>query len=278
MNFARKHFSGSTGRQSVWALLVAAALLVAPGLLAQDGVAEPGADGRQPVVSRVQLQQSLEQAEALANSEAYSAGFREAKRAEAALIRERLLEGDFYVGDQLTITVTGDSGFSGTKAIGPGRVLSLQGLPDIQMRGVLRSEVEAYLTEQIGRYIRDPQVKARPLIRLTIMGGVGKPGFHQMDADIMLSDALMQAGGIGNVTELKRSKVLRGDEEIMDGEAFNKAVTDGVTLDQMNLRAGDVIEVGTKPTKDWFTTLRTFAIIPALIISTYGVGKLFGIF
>src|SRR5690606_10995313 len=131
MNFARKHFSGSTGRRSVWALLVAAAMLVAPGLLAQDGVAEPGADGRQPGVSRVQLQQSLEQAEALANSEAYSAGFREAKRAEAALIRERLLEGYFYVGDQLTITVTGDSGFSGTKAIGPGRVLSLQGLPDI---------------------------------------------------------------------------------------------------------------------------------------------------
>lgn len=278
MNFAPELLTGSTARRSVRALLVAAALALAPGLAAQEGISDPGADGRQPVVTRVQLQQALEQAEALANSEAYSAGFREAKRAEAGLIRERLLEGDFYVGDQLTITMVGDSGFSGTMAIGPGRVLSLRGLPDIQMRGVLRSEAEAYLTEQVGRYVRDPQVKARPLIRLTIMGGVGKPGFHQMDADIMLSDALMQAGGIGNATDLKRSKVLRGEEEIMDGEAFNKAVTDGVTLDQMNLRAGDVLEVGTKPTKDWFQTLRTFAIIPALIVSTYGLGRLFGIF
>jgi protein involved in polysaccharide export with SLBB domain len=110
------------------------------------------------------------------------------------------------------------------------------------------------------------------------MGAIGKPGFYQMDADKMLSDALMDAGGINNGTELKGSKVLRGDEVIIDGEAFTKAVTDGVNLDQLNLRAGDVIEVGTKSKKDWFTTLRTFAVIPALILSTYGLGRLFGIF
>ena len=143
---------------------------------------------------------------------------------------------------------------------------------------MLRSEIEAYLIEQVGRYVRDPQIKVRPLIRLTFMGAVGKPGFYQMDADKMLSDALMDAGGIGNGTELKDSKVTRGDETIIDGDAFAKAVTDGVNLDQLNLRAGDVIDVGQKSKKDWFMTLRTFAVIPALILSSYGLGKLFGIF
>jgi hypothetical protein len=264
-------------RWSVWALLVAA-VFAGPAALRAQEEADPGTSGRRPVVTRAQLQQSLEAAEALANSDAYSASFREAKRDEAALIRERLLEGDFYVGDQISITMIGDSGTTGIKAIGPGRVLTLPGLPDIPMRGVLRSELEAYLTEQVGRYVREPQIKARPTIRLTFMGGVGKAGFYQMDADIMLSDALMQAGGIGNQTELKDSKILRGEDQIMDGEAFNKAVTDGVTLDQLNLRAGDVVEVGIKQPSDWYTTLRTIAVIPALIISTYGIGKLFGIF
>ncbi len=106
----------------------------------------------------------------------------------------------------------------------------------------------------------------------------GSPSGERMAADIMLSDALMQAGGIGNQTELKDSKIMRGEDQIMDGEAFNKAVTDGVTLDQLNLRAGDVVEVGIKKPSDWYTTLRTIAVIPALIISTYGIGKLFGIF
>lgn len=262
-------------RNRVCALLLGAAVPAAGGLSAQ----EPGIEARRPVATRAQLQQSLEEAEAIANSPAYSAAFRDDKRAEAALIRERLLEGDFFIGDMLHVTmIGGDSGISGQKTVGPGRVLTLGTLPDIPMRGVLRAEAEQYLTEQVGRYIRDPQIKVRPLIRLTFMGGIRQPGFYQMDADIMLSDALMQAGGIGNSTDLKRSKILRGDDELMDGETFAKSVADGVSLDQLNLRAGDVIEVGTQNNKDWFTTLRTFAVIPALIISTYGVGKLFGIF
>jgi len=255
-------------------LLLGAAGLAPVGLAAQDAPV----DARRPIVTRAQLQQALEAAEASANSPAYSASFREDKRAEAAQIRERLLEGDFYIGDQLHIVMVGDSAITGIQTIRPGRVLSATGLPDIPMRGVLRSEVEAYLTEQIGRYIRDPQLKVRPLIRLTFMGGIRQPGFYQMDADIMLGDALTQAGGISNATDLQRSRILRGEEELMNGTDFAKAVTDGVSLDQLNLRAGDVIEVGTASSSNWFTTLRTFAIIPGLIISTYGVGKLFGIF
>lgn len=262
---------------SAYALL-GVALISAPARASAQDQDQATVDARRPVATRAQLQQTLEEAEALANSDAYSAGFREEKRQEAALLRERLLEGDFYVGDQISISMVGDSGVNGVKVVGPGRMLTLPGLPDIPVRGVLRSEIEAYLTEQIGRFVREPQIKARALIRLTFMGGVGKPGFYQMDADIMLSDALMQAGGIGNQTELKDSKVTRGSDVIIDGTAFTKAVTDGVNLDQLNLRAGDVIEVGQKSKSDLFTTLRTIAIIPALIVSTYGLGKLFGIF
>jgi protein involved in polysaccharide export with SLBB domain len=275
MNFPTRIVARPSRWTSACALLVAATVFSFAGLAAQE---IPAVDARRPVATRAELQHTLEEAEALANSDAYSASFREDKRQEAALIRERLLEGDFYVGDQILITVTGDSGSSGTRVVGPGRVVTLPGLPDIPVRGVLRSEIEPYLIEQVSRFVRDPQIKARPLIRLTFMGAVGKPGFYQMDADKMLSDALMDAGGIGNGTELKKSKITRGEEVILDGDAFDKAVTDGVNLDQLNLRAGDVIDVGQKKNKDWFTTLRTFAVIPALILSSYGIGKLFGIF
>lgn len=263
-------------RHRVCALLLGVAFVAADDLAAQDIPVE----GRQPIVTRAQLQQAMEEAESIANSPAYSAAFRDDKRAEAALIRERLLDGDFFIGDQLIISMTGDSGISGQQVIRPGRVLTLGGLPDIQMSGVLRSEVEAYLTEQIGRYVRDAQVKVRPLIRLTFMGGVGQPGFYQMDADILLSDALQQAGGIGNSTDIKSSKILRGEDEIeiMDGESFARAIIDGVSLDRLNLRAGDVIEVGAVKTTNWLTSLRTITTLIGLIFSVYGLGKLFGVF
>ncbi len=265
----------------VCALLLALALGSSRTGLAQETPAPPPVptDTHRPLATRAELQAAMEQAEQIANSDAYSAAFRADKRDEAALIRERLSEGDFYQGDQINLAfVGGDSGANGQHTVQFGRVLSLPGLPDIPLKGVLRSELQGYMAEQLGKYFKEPQVKARPLIRLTFLGGVGHAGFIQMDADILLSDALMQAGGIGNQTDLKRSKIRRGDTEILDGEGFNKAIIDGKTLDELNLRAGDEIDVGQKSNKDWFTTLRTFAVIPALIISTYGVGKLLGVF
>lgn len=274
MEIWRDRFMELVGRYRLCALLLGLAFGAPAHLGAQEGTV----DVRQPTVTRAQLQAALAAAEEIANSPAYSASFRDDKRAEAALIRERLLEGDFFIGDHIMIIMAGDSGISGQQVVRPGRVLTLGGLPEIPMRGVLRSEAEEYLTAQIRRYVLNAEVKVRPQIRLTFMGGIKGPGFYQMDADIMLSDALMQAGGISNGTDLKRSKILRGEDEIVDGETFSKAITEGVSLDQLNLRAGDVIEVGAVSRTNWFSTLRTYAIIPGLIISTYGVGKLFGIF
>ena len=256
-------------RLSVWGLL-----FCAPILAAQD----VPVDSRRPLVTRAELQSALDQTEQIAGSEAYSFAFREETRAEAALIRERLLEGDFYVGDQLNIQMVGDSGFSGVQTVQFGRVLVVRGLPDIPMRGVLRSEVQEYIKTQIARFIKDPDVKVRPLIRLTMLGGIGRPGFYQLDADLLLSDALLQTGGISNSTEFKASKVRRGGIEIIDGETIAKAITEGHTLDQLNLRAGDEIEIGLKSKTDFLTTVRKYAAIPALILSTYAVGKLVGIF
>lgn len=258
--------------------LVLLGLLALPhGLLGQDSLPLP-AEGQKPVATRADLEASLAQAEAIASSEGHSSELRDQKRAEARLIRERLREGDFQVGDQITLTVVGDSGVNSTFTVGPGRILSIPKYGDIQMQGVLRSEVQGYLTQQLAHYIKEPEVRARSLVRLSILGGIGKPGFYQLDADMLLSDALQAAGGIGNSTDLKASVVRRGDEEIVAKEVFYEAITVGRTLDALNLRAGDEIEVGQQSTTDWFHTLRTFAIIPAMIVSIYGLGKILGVF
>jgi polysaccharide export outer membrane protein len=118
-----------------------------------------------------------------------------AKRREGQLIRERLTEGDLQVGDQVAITVLNEAALSGTFAIGAGRVLTLPGLPDIPVRGILRSETEDYLTGQLKRFVRDPSVRVLTSIRMSIMGAVGRPGFYQVPADVLVSDAIMLAAG-----------------------------------------------------------------------------------
>jgi protein involved in polysaccharide export with SLBB domain len=258
----------------VWRLLLALAFGL-PGLAqAQADLS----DGRRAVATREELQAALADADRIASSDGFSGSFRESKQKEAALVRERLTEGDFQVGDQIQLTVFGEADATGLQTVGPGRVLSVKGLPDIPLRGVLRSEIEPYLKDQIGRYIKDAQVKARPMIRVSIIGGVIKPGFYQLDADMMLSDAVMSAGGIVAGAEFKRSVVHRGEDKILEKEDFAKALSDGRSLDQLNLRAGDQIEVGVKPVRSTYATVSTIAIIPGLILSIYGIGKLAGAF
>jgi protein involved in polysaccharide export with SLBB domain len=248
-----------------------------PTLVAAQGGPAFG-EPRALFATRAELELALTEADQNANSEAYSAAFRDSKRTEANLIRARLLEGDFQAGDQLNLTVIGDSAFSGPQVVGPGPVLSMGSLPDIPLRGVLRSELESYLREQLGRYIRNAEVKVRASLRLTFIGGVVKPGFYQVDADMLLTDAIMQTGGISGNTDLARSKVYREGVEIVSSEVFGRALSGGRTLDNLNLRAGDEIRVGEKKATNWFTTFRTLAFIPATILSFYGLGKLVGIF
>lgn len=261
-------------RGLVWSLLFA--LLVGFPVAARAQTDTP--DGHRAVATREELQAALADAERIAASDGFSASFREAKQREAAMIRERLENGDFQVGDQIQLTVFGEPDATGLQTVGAGPTLSVKGLPDIPLRGVLRSEIEPYLKEQIGHYIRDAQVKARATIRLSIIGGVIRPGFYQLDADMMMSDAIMSAGGVSPTAEFKRSVVRRGDERLLEKDTFTKALQDGQSIDQLNLRAGDVIEVGEKPARSAYATLQTVAIIPGLILSVYGIGKLAGAF
>ncbi|MFN2325849.1 MAG: polysaccharide biosynthesis/export family protein [Gemmatimonadales bacterium] len=114
-------------------------------------------DGRRAQATRAELEASLVEIDKIASSPGYSGRLRESRRREAELIRERLEEGDLQVGDQIQLTVLGEERFSGTFLIGAGRVLSLPGMPDIPLRGVLRAETQAYLTEQLQSQLRDPQ-------------------------------------------------------------------------------------------------------------------------
>jgi protein involved in polysaccharide export with SLBB domain len=165
------------------------------------------------------------------------------------LIRSRLENGDLQVGDQIDLIVLNQPAFSDTFVVSSGRVLSLPGLPDIPLQGVLRSEAQDYLTKQLSRYVRDPQVRVRTKIRLSILRSVGAPGFYQVPADVLATDAFMAAGGLTADADPAKVQVRRGTDVIWNREALQEAMRQGLTLDQLNLRAGDemVLDLRKRP-------------------------------
>jgi protein involved in polysaccharide export with SLBB domain len=97
------------------------------------------------------------------------------------------------------MTVEGQKELSDTFTVGRGIVLTLPGIGDVPLTGVLRSELRAYLTRRLAQNLRAPVVRASAYVRLSVHGAVARPAFYGVSADALLSDAVVAgavAGGL----------------------------------------------------------------------------------
>jgi protein involved in polysaccharide export with SLBB domain len=169
-------------------------------------------------------------------------------RMTVSTLNDRLTNGDFQVGDRVLISVQGQQALTDTFTVREGQIVHLSTLTDVELHGVLRSELQGHVYAAVSKFLRDPVVRTGSLVRLAVLGGVAHPGFYALPADMQLSDAVMHAGGLGNTSEIQHTVVTRAGVPVLGSKEVTEAIKDGSTLDQLSLRAGDQIEVGsTKP-------------------------------
>ncbi|MDH5591177.1 MAG: hypothetical protein OEZ65_14505 [Gemmatimonadota bacterium] len=223
--------------------------------------ADPGSSIR----SREDLVRLLAMYEEALESPAYSSRTKESVRSGALRIRERLELGDFQVGDRVVLSVEGEE-LPDTVLVETGPAIHLPRFGEISLAGVLRSEITGHLTQVLGRFIRDPVVRAEGLMRLSIQGDVRAPGFFVVPADMLVTDALMVAGGPGPNANLEGLRIERGTERIFEGEELQEAMRLGRTLDQLNLRAGDQLMMPARRAGIGGTVARYALIIGSAVI------------
>jgi len=261
-----------TGAARLSLLSLAALLSLAPDRAsAQQG---PVVD-RRAYSNRAELESLATQTErdAVATRDARD---RERKQAEAEVLRDRLRDGDFQVGDRITVTVdTAANMLADTFTVRAGRVVTLPEVDEVPLQGVLRAELQDYLTKQYARYLRNPTIKTSSLIRIHVLGAVGKPGFFSVPSDMLVTDVIMVAGGPGPVADLNKSVVKRGTREVLSRKALQVALVNGKTIDQLNLRAGDAIIVGGGQPKNWYNILQVVGFSVAIVGSLYGISRKF---
>jgi polysaccharide export outer membrane protein len=194
-------------------------------------------------LTRSELQELLTRYEETASSASYSGPVKAQAAEEAELIRQRLEEGDIRTGDRIFLVVEGQAELTDTFNVVGNRSIILPQIGEVPLGGILRSELQTYLTTQLAKYIRNPVVHARSLIRLAILGAVTRPGYYTVPSDLLLTDALMLAGGPSTQAELDKMTVTRGEKTIWSDTHLAQALQDGRTLDQMSIRAGDAIQL-----------------------------------
>jgi len=233
-------------------------------------------DANRLVMTRAELEELLARFEDAQRSRDYSPAFKARASAEASLVRARLAEGDFQVGDQITLRIEGEfNGQPQVLTVSPARTVAVPGMGELSLAGVLRSELQEHTRAFVSRFIREPVVETQALIRLAIIGQVQQPGFHAVPAEMLLSDAIMAAGGPTGVAKFSDARVERNGEKIWEGRVFQTAIAEGRTLDQMNIRSGDQLVIPMDSGGGSALLLRLLTIVPATTVAIIGLIRAF---
>lgn len=168
---------------------------------------------------------------------------RQIYRETANTYRQRLQNGDFVPGDRILLQVVGDSVFSDTFTVRADRRLPLPNIPEVSLHGVLDSELEQHLTKELSKYLRNVELTATVLLRLSVIGAVGRQDFMTIPVDLAINDVITNAGGFAGTPDLGKAVVRRGDQTIIDSRGLQEAFQKGKTVGDLSLRDGDVLYI-----------------------------------
>jgi protein involved in polysaccharide export with SLBB domain len=228
---------------------------------------------RWAVASRAQLDSVATAAEAAVDSPATPAAKRDSLRRFVEDVRSRLRDGDFEPNDRIVVVTRGDSTRVDTLTVQNDRSVTLAQLPPIALQGVLRSELESRLCEQLHLYMKRELVRATPLVSVGVLGEVVHPGYYRVPLQITLGDLLMVAGGPSSQADMSHVRVQRGQQTIVDERAVRNAMVRGLPLGQLGIDAGDEVVLKPMRQRNWLLiaqlaglatgailTLRTFKV------------------
>lgn len=161
----------------------------------------------------------------------------------AEAIRLRLSSGDFRAGDQVALTVDGEADLTRTFSVEEGPVLVLPLVGELSLAGVLRAELEDHLTGALATILRDPVVRARSLIQVSILGEVTRPGFYMVTPDALLSEAFMEAGGPTQEAKMDKLRIERAQEGAWVPPETLEGSLEARSVNELGLRNGDRVVV-----------------------------------
>lgn len=177
------------------------------------------------------------------------------RASEASLLRSRLKMGDFQEGDRIVVVLESNSTATDTMQVRAGKILQFPRMSEVSLDGVLRSELNDALRRHLSKYLTNPDVRATPLLPLSVLGNVRNPGYFYAPADYLLRDLVMRAGGPAPDADMSKAEVRRAGKTIWNVKETRLAFAEGLSLDRLHLRAGDEVYVPPQRHRFQLTTI-----------------------
>lgn len=149
----------------------------------------------------------------------------------------------FRAGDGILLSVPMDteSVINGSFPIDSAGYADLPVVGRIFVHNKTSRQVEDYVSREMAQYLRDTHVRAKPAVRLLLVGFWQHPGMHYVEANASVWEAAKLAGGPAGEVNIKKWIVMRGSEDltlpILD--EFSR----GTTLRNAGVQSGDIFVI-----------------------------------
>lgn len=130
---------------------------------------------------------------------------------------------------------------NGSYVIGTDGNILLPFVGPVHVAGKTTSEVEQIILTKYANSLREPFIYIRPLIRITLSGGIAQPGSYRIDPKSSVWDLFDLAGGVTSEADVNKISVVRGGKKVIDNllNAFEKAYS----LQDVGIKSGDQIRI-----------------------------------
>jgi hypothetical protein len=257
----------SSGASSALALVLIAAVSAAAVSARTASAQAPSAAGPQRA-TRSDLARRIAALEAERASGQAKGARTVAVETELATLRNRLEVGDFRVGDRFVITLRRDSVKVDTASLRDSMLVSVFNLPDVSLRGVLRSELDERMSSHVARFLRGVSVRTGVFTRVAVLGAVRSPGYYYISPDRPVSDLVMLAGGPTGDSNLNEVEVTRGTTLVVRPKDSRRLLKEGRTLEELDVQSGDEVRIPTKKRVNWQLVIQSFFIISSLFFAS----------
>lgn len=179
--------------------------------------------------------------------------------------------GELRAGDRIVLRVEDEEALTDTFTVRTGPAIDLPVIGAVELAGVKRENVQAHLTTEIGKYVKNPSVRAQTLVRVAVLGEVTRAGYFALPSDALLSDVINEAGGPTGEAEMKKIQLSRRGKVVHQGAQLRNAIAAGRTLNEMGMQAGDEIIVPRRADSE--RTWRIIGIIVTIPLAIFAIAS-----
>ena len=113
----------------------------------------------------------------------------------------------------------------------------------VKISHMSKDQLVAYIKDQFRNELLYDNLQVKPMVRISVLGGVPTPGFYYFDPDRSLWEVLQEVGGTQDEDGLKQMRWKRSGKAVE--ENLIPSLQSGISLKRMGFRSGDQIWVRT---------------------------------